>query len=438
MLKRILIAGFIVCMAGSLLYGQSADETPQTEIKPKFNFDMGIIIGLNSFEDIDGVQNSYQELGFLPQFSRGQWRFGFNFTFEFDGNFHLMDLDKDGKADWWTSFSDWLYKLEYVEYATKGEPIYGWIGEFDSYYMGRGMLVKDFNNNLLYPYILQRGLLFDFDARAVNFPYIGIETLVNDVLDWDVLAARLFVRPLSGMSTPLISQLELGGTVVADLDPQQQYDSKDTRPPKDNPASKAVTTFGLDAGLPLIQSEDMDLVTYVDWGIIVGRGNGISGGADFRYTWFRLLAELRYLGKQFVPHYFDPFYWVERPYKYDGLDQFTDGYFGYLVGTDLNLWNVFTLYFHWEDGLADAIDPRIITGLVLSEDAWKKIGFHITYDKKGIESFSDFADLNDSLFEVLFEYRVTDFAKIVFIQRQTFTPSGKSTSQSYIETRFLF
>ncbi|MCK4923543.1 MAG: hypothetical protein KAS61_01135, partial [Spirochaetes bacterium] len=111
---------------------------------------------------------------------------------------------------------------------------------------------------------------------------------------------------------------------------------------------------------------------------------------------------------------------------------------GYLVGTDLNLWNVFTFYFHWEDGLADAVDPRIITGLVLSEDAWKKIGFHITYDKKGIESFSDFADLNDSLFEVLFEYRVTDFAKIVFIQRQTFTPSGKSTSQSYIETRFLF
>ena len=62
MLKRILIAGFIVCMAGSLLYGQSADETPQTEIKPKFNFDMGIIIGLTSYEDIDGVQEGYQKL----------------------------------------------------------------------------------------------------------------------------------------------------------------------------------------------------------------------------------------------------------------------------------------------------------------------------------------------------------------------------------------
>lgn len=444
MLKRILITVFLVCMAVSLLYGQSADETPRKEEEQKLNFDMGIIIGLTSYEDIVGVQEGYQKLGFYPQFSRGQWRLGFDFTLEFDGNFNLRDLDKDGKADTWTAFSDWLYKVQYVEYAHKGDPIYGRIGEFDSYYMGYGMLMKNFNNNLFYPYVLQRGLLFDFGAEAINFPYLGIEAVANDVLDWDVLAARLFVRPLAGMSNPLISQLELGGTVVADLDSQQEYDSKNNRPPKDNSASDTVTTFGLDAGLPIIQSEDMDLVTYVDWGIIVGRGNGISAGADFRYTWFSLLAELRYLGKQFVPHYFDPFYWVDRPGKYDYLNQFTDGYFGYLVGTDLNLWNVFTLYFHWEDGLADDVDPRILTGLVLSEDAWKKIGFHITYDKKGIGSFKDFADLDNSLFEALFEYRVTDFASLVFIQQHSFnppnsvTPIAKSVSQTFIETRFLF
>jgi hypothetical protein len=438
MLKRILVTLSFVCMAGPLLFGQAADEIPRKEEKQKLNFDMGITIGLTSYEDIDGVQEGYQKLGFYPQFSRGQWRFGFDFTLEFDGKFNLRDLDKDGKSDTWTTFSDWLYKVQYVEYAHKGDSIYGRIGEFDSYYMGYGMLMKDFNNNLFYPYILQRGLLFDFDADAVDFPYLGVESIVNDVLDWDVLGARLFVRPLAVMSAPLISQLELGGAVVADLDPQQEYTSQDTRPPKDNPASDTVTTFGIDVGLPIIQSEDMDLVTYVDWGIIVSRGNGISAGADFRYTWIRLLVELRYLGKEFVPHYFDPFYWVERPNKYDSLNLLTDDYFGYLVGADLNLWNLFTLYFNWEDGLADVVDPRIMTGLVLSEDAWKKIGFHITYDKKGIGSFKDFADLDNSLFEALFEYRVTDFASIVFIQDQSFASSGASTSQTYIETRFLF
>ena len=96
------------------------------------------------------------------------------------------------------------------------------------------------------------------------------------------------------------------------------------------------------------------------------------------------------------------------------------------------------------DGLTDVVDPRITTGIMLAEDALKKVGFHITYDKKGIESFDDFADLDNSLFEALFEYRVTDFASIVFIQQHSFnppnsvTPIAKSVSQTFIETRFLF
>ena len=442
MLKKIIIIVFIIFTLCSLLYGQSADETPQPEEKPEFNFDMGIVIGLSNYEDVDGVQNGYQRLGFLPHFSYGMWRFGFNFTFEFDGDFSLRDLDKDGRADTWTSLIDWLYKLEYVEYAEKGEPIYGLIGEFDSYYLGNGMLLKDFNNNLFYPYILQRGLLFDFDAGVVNFPFIGIESIVNDVLDWDVLGARLFVRPLAGLNVP-ISQLEVGGTVVADLDPKQKYDSKDTRPPKDNAASKTVTTFGIDVGLPLMTSEDMALETYVDWAMIMDKGNGFSAGADFRYKWIEFVAELRFLGKQFEPHYFDPFYWVERPDKYNDLDLITDRYIGYLVGVDLNLWNKVIFYFHWEDGLVDVSEPRIAkpritTGIALDEEALKKIGFHITYDKKGIGSLDDFIDLDNSLFEALFEYRVTDFASIVFVQQQSFAPSFKSVSNTSIETRFQF
>ena len=444
MIKRILITLFLIGLGGTLLFGQTADEIHREREENKLKFDMGITIGLSSYEDIDGVRDGYQKLGFYPQFSRGLWRFGFDFTLEFDGNFNLRDLNNDGKPDNWTTWYDWFYKLQYVEYAAKGDPVYGLLGEFDSHGVGHGMLVRDFNNNLFYPYILQRGLLFDFDAGAVNFPYVGVESIVNDVLDWDVLGARLFVRPLAGISSPLFSQFELGGTVVADLDPQQEYTTRDVGPPEDNPSSNTVTTFGFDAGLPLIQTEDMEFMTYVDWGIISGRGQGISAGADFRYSWIRLLAELRFLGKEFAPHYFDSFYWVERPNKYDSLTLLTEDYFGYLVGTDMNLWNFCTLYVLWEDGLAEGVDTRIKTGLTLSDDVWKKVGFHITYDKKGITSFDDFANLDNSLFEALFEYRVTDFASIVFIQRQTFIPlssatsTAKSVSQTYIETRFLF
>jgi hypothetical protein len=444
MFKRILITLFFVWFSSTLLLGQNSEEGSVQGEENTLRFDMGITFGLSSYEDVDGESEGYQKLGFYPGFGRGLWRFGFDFTLEFDGDFNLRDLNNDGKPDTWTTWYDWLYKLQYVSYAEPGDPIYGLVGEFNSYYMGYGMLVRDFNNDLFKPYILQRGLLFDFDAGAVNFPYIGVATLSNDVLDWDVIGARLFVKPFAGLQSPLLSQLEFGGTFVTDLDPLQQYSSMDVGPPSDNPASTPVTTFGIDAGLPLVQNDDMDVMAYVDWGAVSGRGQGISAGADLRYAWFRLLAELRFLGSQYVPHYFDSFYWVERPYKYDGLALLNDSYFGYLVGADMNLWDFATLYFHWEDGLAEAIEPRIKTGLILSNDVWKRIGFHITYDKKGIGSFEDFARLSDSLFELLFEYRVTDFASIVFIQQQSFIPyssltlSSKSVSQTVIETRFLF
>jgi hypothetical protein len=444
MTKKILLTLFLVLWGGIWLFAQDAERGTTENGKSPLAFNMGITVGLVSYEDIAGSAQGYQKLGFYPGFSRGLWRVGFDFTLEFDGDFNLRDLDNDGKPDNWTTWYDWLYKLQYVEYAEQGDPIYGLIGEFNGYSMGRGMLIRDFNNDLFYPYILQRGFLFDFDAGAVDFPYIGVHTMVNDVLDWDVIGGRLFVRPLAGSQNPLLSQLEIGGTAVTDLDPQQQYDSEDSGPPGDNDASESVTLFGLDAALPLVQREDVDLLTYVDWGLISGRGQGITAGADFRYSWFELLAEFRFLGKEYVPHYFDPFYWVERPYKYDSLVLLDDGYFGYLVGTDLNLWNYFTLYVHWEDSLTEVIDGRVKTGLVLSDDVWKRIGFHITYDKKGIGSFDDFTSITDSLFEALFEYRVTDFASIVFIQRQSFIPyssqtlSYKSVSQSAVETRFQF
>jgi hypothetical protein len=444
MCKRILVAFLFVLAVSTRLLGQNGEEVSEKNEKNKLEFDMGITIGLVSYEDIDGITEGYQKLGFYPKLSRGLWRVGFDFTLEFDGDFNLRDLDNDGKPDNWTTWYDWFYKLQYVEYAELGDPIYGLIGEFNSYYMGQGMLVRDFNNDLFNPYILQRGFLFDFDAGAIDFPYIGIHSMVNDVLDWDVIGARLFFRPFAGLQSPWLSQLEIGGTAVTDLDPQQQYSSEESGPPKDNGASKSVTLFGLDAAVTLVQKEDVYVKTYVDWGLISGRGQGISAGTDFRYSWFELLAEFRFLGKEFVPHYFDSFYWVERPYKYDSLVLLDDGYFGYLVGTDLNLWNYFTLYVHWEDGLTEAIDGRVRTGLVLSDEVWKRIDFHVTYDKKGIGSFNDLASLNNSLFEALFAYRVTDYASIAFIQRQSFIPfnnqtlSSKSVSQSAIETRFLF
>jgi hypothetical protein len=298
--------------------------------------------------------------------------------------------------------------------------------------------MEDFSNSLFEPYILQRGLLLDVDGKIVGFPYIGFESMVNDVLDWDVVGARIYTLPFQNLALPRISKLEFGFTAIADFDPQQQYTSRDERPPKNNPASDTVSLFGIDAGLPVLESDEMEITTYVDWAIISGKGMGVSLGSGFRRDWLKLMTEVQLLGREFLPNYFDPFYWVERSSKYDSLDTLHDAHVGYAVGTELNLGNVVVYYFSWEDSFSKLIDPRIRTGISPVQDAFEKFDFSLTYDKKGIDSFKDFTNLNDSLLEVLLTYRVTEFASIVLVQKQTFSTAGKSVSATSVETTFLF
>jgi hypothetical protein len=281
------------------------------------------------------------------------------------------------------------------------------------------------------------------DGAAFTFPYLGIQTMVNDVLDWDILGARLYLRPLAGLDSALLKELEFGVTAAVDFDPQQEYGAVDIGPPHDNSSSVSVSTFSADAGLPLIKGENMDLLTYVEWGLVSGKGNGITLGADYRYKWLRLYGQFSYLGERFVVNYFDPFYLVERPAKYDSLDAYTESYLGYLAGIGFDVNRVGSFYFTWQDNNAKVTQARVRTGFTLADDLWDRVDFDIAYDKKDIDSFDDFFSFTDSLLEVTFVYTMTQVASIAFQHRYTFAPpgilpSGSATSQSRVETRFLF
>jgi hypothetical protein len=438
--KKLFILVFFVIVSCSLVYAQSAETVdPEAEKeKPKFDFAMGINIGLSSYEDSTGDQIAFQKLSLLPEFSYGKWGIGFDFTFEFDGTFNLRDLDNDGEADTWTKFSDYFYKIYYVRYGQKGEPLYAKIGRFDSYTLGHGLLMEGFSNTLLYPYVQQLGLNLDVDGSVFGFPYIGIESVTDDVLDWDIIGVRIYTRPLIKRPIPILKGLEFGATTVVDFDPQEDPTSDDIGPPKDNPASDTVSTFGVDVGLPIFKKEKSSLIAYADWAIINEKGNGTVVGSTYRYDWFTLYTQLRFLGKQFVVNYFDPFYERERAVKFDSLDALSEFYMGYFIGTDFTILNFVTLFFYWQDGFDDAPGPRIQTGAATVENAIPKFDVSVSYDKKDVDGFGDFFDSENSLFQVRVAYKITDFARIVFIQQRTFTPSGDSASQTFVETQFSF
>lgn len=411
--------------------------------KPKFGFNMDFNIGLSSYENSNHQQVTFQKFSFFPEFSYGKWGLGLDLTFEFDGNFKLRDLDNDGKPDTWSTFTDYLYKIYYVRYGFKGDPLYARIGAFDSYTLGHGLIMSGFSNVLFYPQIHHLGLNLDIDGSIFNMPIIGMESVVRDVLDWDIIGLRVYVRPLTSLSTPIIKDLKVGATFVTDRDPQEITDTADPNyekygSPKDNPNSTPVSEFGLDTELPIFQKGKMSLITYADWAKIAGKGSGSLIGATFQYSWFKLIGQMRFFGKEFVMSYFDSFYEVERSTKYNSLNAYDQFYAGYLVGTDLSLFNLLTFTFYWSDGFNDSEGPRIQTRIATVKNAIPKFDITFSYDKKDISSFADTFSTANSLMELEFAYKVSPIASIVFIYQRTYTPSGNESDQTLIETRFSF
>ncbi len=446
MLKKSLIVVFFIILCSSVVLAQVAEESGQKE-KPKFGFNMNFSLGLSSYEDINGDQIAFQKFGIFPEFTYGKWGLGLDLTLELDGDFQMRDIDKDGKPDRWSNFTDYLYKIYYVRYGHKGDPLYGRIGAFEGYTLGHGLIMDGFSNTLFYPQVLQLGLNLDIDGRIFNFPLIGMESVVDDVLDWDIMGLRVYARPFMNMETPIIKDLKVGGTIVTDLDPQE----KPPDSPKDDPLSESVTEYGIDIELPLLERQNMNLIAYADWAKISGKGSGSFIGSTYTYQWFRALAQLRFFGKEFVPNYFDAYYEQERrtiyddegklvqECKYDKLSDYTERYMGYLIGTELGLFNILNFFFYWSDGFNDPEGPRIQSGIGTAENAIPKIDASFTYDKKDIDGFRDLRSKEDSLMQLKVAYKISAITSLVFIYERTYSPyTGEVTDRTFIETQFSF
>ena len=437
MIKKLLVVIMMIfiCSVPVML----ADESTEQGEKPKFGFNMNFGIGLSSYEDNNGNQAAYQKFGIFPEFTYGKWGLGFDLTVELDGDFKLRDLDNNGSPDRWTTFWDYISRIHYLRYGYKGDSLYGRIGAFSNYTLGHGLIMEGFSNTLFYPQIIQLGLNFDLDGNLFDFPYIGIETVVDDVLDWDIIGVRVYSRPLAGISTPLIKELKVGAVIVADLDPQEDPAERFEKP-VDNSASESVTAFGLDVELPLLQKKNMSLIAYSDWAMISGKGNGALIGSTFTYKWLSILGQLRFFGKEFVPQYFDSLYELYRSTKYTSLDDYDAFYMGYFIGTQMALFNAVDFYFFWSDAFGDSpVGPVVKTGIGLAEGALPKLDAGFMYEKKDIDSFVGFFNKENSLMQFLVGYQVSGAVKIVFIYERSYTPyTGTPTSRTMVETQISF
>jgi hypothetical protein len=216
-------------------------------------------------------------------------------------------MNNDGlRKEEWKPASRMVRLVRYLSWGNKTDKFYTRVGALDATSLGNGFLMHNFNNradDLTRKIGMELNLRFPWGDAPTLF---GFETMVSNFGRPEVYGARGFVCPLASTGIPVIKGFEIGGTVVSDVDPDQDQATDD-----------GVTAFGADLGLPLIQSSLLGSRVYYDYGQIkeFGHGSAVGISASLNLAGSVTLGaklEQRFLGKEFIPQYFDMFYEVER------------------------------------------------------------------------------------------------------------------------------
>lgn len=392
-------------------------------------FDIGI--GVQTFQnpEYDPDTNpdvpemiAWQSLKLAPEFAFGKFGIGLDLTvnYRFTGGagneFEIRPEDWVPDPEAGRGFlALYLPKIQYFRYAQKGDPLYAKLGSIDDATLGNGFIMANYANTLYLPETRLFGMSFDVDGRLFQFPYVGIETFVSNLAAFDVLGTRLFGRPLIDTGIPIVSNLQVGTTLAMDRMPYY-FAERDPDSPyfEDPPAVNPVTVWGADLRLPILASDIVSLATFGDYVVQSGHSGGMLGFGGRLIGIITYGAQLRILGDNFIPVYFDSSYDLFREAKYAVYSGAVDipGYVGWYASLGFSLLEDL-LYFNAsldgpfggaEEG-ATFKNPRLRGTFVLAEGILPGVSFEASYDKKDISSLKDLFNAEDAVIGARLNYR---------------------------------
>jgi len=246
------------------LYAQEDTAGDSDSVFDAIDLGLGIAFGVASFEDPDtGEQVTYQALALQPDFGIGKFGLGLDLRINYrlnggeDGDeFEIREEDWE-VGDFEEFLEVYLPKFRYLRWGVKGDPLFALFGGFSSATLGTGFLVNNYSNELFVPDFRIFGGMLDFDGALVGFPYLGIESVIGNVAALDVMGARVYTRPLAGLSLPLLPALEIGGTVVTDQDPFYHLERDPDAP--QGLSGDEIYMWGLDVMQPILQTDAVTL-----------------------------------------------------------------------------------------------------------------------------------------------------------------------------------
>jgi len=336
--RNIYIAALCILMLPVIPAAAQDDGEDPGETSFDFSTDIGLSV-VSFVDDETGETLTYQQIALKPDISIGNFGLGLNLAINYrftagDGSDFEVREEDWVPSDEINFLELYLPKIDYIRYGRKFDPLFLQFGSFSNAALGNGFIVENYSNELFRPDRRIFGGMVDVDGRLVGFPYLGVETMVANVAAWDVLAVRLYTRPLAALTMPILPGLQIGSTFAMDRDPY--YHVRKNRSP-DNPyedisePDDPVLIWGPDTRLPILSS---DLISLAAFGDLVWQDTQTGGmvGVGGRMVGFLLYgAQIRLYEDNFIPTFFDGTYdrrRVERYAVYQG-DVDVDGAFGW-------------------------------------------------------------------------------------------------------------
>ncbi len=405
-----------------------------------FSFGLSLGIGAETFvEEGDTTPTTYQMLSLSPDIAIGKFGIGLDLTFHytFTGGADGTSFEVR-RADWvptgdMTILDVYLPKFKYVRWGLKGDPLYVKLGSIDDATLGNGFIMVNYANTLFLPQLRIFGLSFDMDGSLFNFPVVGIETFVANLAQFDVMGFRPFVRPLVYTDIPIIKNLQLGFTLALDRNPGLYVDQ---------PGLQTILLYGGDFRLPILANPLVNLAAFGDVAVLSNRGSlgGAVGLGGRLFGFLNYGAQLRMLGENFIPNYFDASYDLFRYQKYQVAEQAAadiPGYVGWLASLGFAFFDDVLSFNATLDGpfsmpdpgnLANFVNwPHLYAVLELKEGLIPNVSLLASYDKRSLGAyqgfFSDLISPEEAAIQAQLNYSI-GAAVLSFVYKLRYDPLG--------------